>query len=150
MLDNFPLLLSEDFFQNELFQKVLSQTLSELLTLCNCETPKWVLWQTVKTLMKCHIMWHFIWVFKRLDPDMDRHNVGLDLGPNCLHRLSEDDKICQEVHMVSIFSNHFILVNHIWASSRENLPSGICEQQRRRPACASVQSDQRCCYLLVR
>ena len=24
------------------------------------ETPKQVLWQTAKTLMKCHIMWHFI------------------------------------------------------------------------------------------
>ena len=27
-----------------------------------------------------------------LDPDQDRH-VGPDLGPNCLQRLSEDDKI---------------------------------------------------------
>ena len=35
----------------------------------------------------------------------------------------------------------------IWASSRENLSSGGCEQHRRRPACASAQSDQRLCYL---
>ena len=27
-----------------------------------------------------------------LDPDQDRHSVGPDLGPNCLQRLSEDDK----------------------------------------------------------
>ena len=33
-----------------------------------------------------------------------------------------------------------------WASSRENLSSGGCEQHRRRPACASAQSDQRLCY----
>ena len=33
----------------------------------------------------------------------------------------------------------------IWASTRENLSSGVCEQQRRRPACASAQSDQRLC-----
>ena len=33
-----------------------------------------------------------------------------------------------------------------WASSRENLSSEVCEQQRRRPACASAQSDQRLCY----
>ena len=27
-----------------------------------------------------------------LDPDQDRHSVGPDLGPNCLQRLSADDK----------------------------------------------------------
>ena len=27
-----------------------------------------------------------------LDPDQDRHSVGSDLGPNCLLRLSVDDK----------------------------------------------------------
>ena len=26
---------------------------------------------------------------------------------------------------------------------------GVCEQQRRRPACASAQSDQRICYSLI-
>ena len=36
----------------------------------------------------------------------------------------------------------------IWASVRENLSSGVCEQQRRRPACASAQTDQRLCYSL--
>ena len=36
----------------------------------------------------------------------------------------------------------------IWASSRENLSSEVYEQQRRRPACASAQSDQRLCYSL--
>ena len=36
----------------------------------------------------------------------------------------------------------------IWASTRENLSSGVCKQQRRRPACASAHSDQRLCYLL--
>ena len=34
----------------------------------------------------------------------------------------------------------------IWASTRENLSSGVCEQQGRRPACAYAQSDQRLCY----
>ena len=27
-----------------------------------------------------------------LDPDQDRRSVGPDLGPNCLQRLSSDDK----------------------------------------------------------
>ena len=35
-----------------------------------------------------------------------------------------------------------------WASTRENLSSGVCEQHRRWPACATVQSDQRLCKSL--
>ena len=31
-------------------------------------------------------------VSKGLDPDQDRHCVGPDLGPNCLQRLSVNDK----------------------------------------------------------
>ena len=27
-----------------------------------------------------------------LNPDKDRHSVGPDLGPNCLQRLSADDR----------------------------------------------------------
>ena len=38
---------------------------------------------------------------------------------------------------------------YIWASTRENLSSGVCEQQKRRPACASGQTDQRLCYWLI-
>ena len=36
-----------------------------------------------------------IWVSNSLDPDQARHYVGSDLGPNCLQRLSADDKSCQ-------------------------------------------------------
>ena len=28
-----------------------------------------------------------------LDPDQERHSVGLDLGPNCLQRLSRAAKV---------------------------------------------------------
>ena len=35
------------------------------------------------------------------------------------------------------------------ALTQENLSSVVCEQQRRRPACASVQSDQRICLSLI-
>ena len=28
-----------------------------------------------------------------LDPDQERHSVAPDLGPNCLQRLSADDKL---------------------------------------------------------
>ena len=46
---------------------------------------------------------------------------------------------------------HWIYGNDIiiWASSRQNLSSGVCEQQRRRSACASAQTDQRLCYSLT-
>ena len=38
----------------------------------------------------------------------------------------------------------------IWAGPWENVSYVICEQQRRRSACASAQSDQRlCCSLLI-
>ena len=43
-------------------------------------------------------------------------------------------------------AQNFIIGRIIWAMSRENLSSVVCEQQRRRPACASAQSDQRLCY----
>ena len=35
-----------------------------------------------------------------LDPDQDRHNVGPDLGPNCLQKLSADDISRQRVNTV--------------------------------------------------
>ena len=31
------------------------------------------------------------YVANSLDPDQDRHFVGLDLGPRCLQKLSADD-----------------------------------------------------------
>ena len=31
---------------------------------------------------------------------------------------------------------------------REKRVFGVCEQQRRRPACASPQSDQRLCFVI--
>ena len=54
-----------------------------------------------------------------------------------------------------IFQIHFdrsyslITAAVIWAFSRENLSTEICEQQRRRPACASAQTDQCFCYSIL-
>ena len=42
-----------------------------------------------------------------------------------------------------------IAADYEWASMAENMSSEGCEQQRRRPACASVQTDQRLYYLLT-
>ena len=40
-------------------------------------------------------------------------------------------------------------LSHNWASSRENMFLGNGEHNRRRPSCASAQSDQRLCYSLI-
>ena len=34
----------------------------------------------------------------------------------------------------------------VWTSMQENLSSEVCEQHRRRPACATTQSHQRLCH----
>ena len=49
------------------------------------------------------------------------------------------------IENICFYNNQAVI---IWASMRENLSLGVCEQHRRRPACASAQSDQRLCYLL--
>ena len=50
------------------------------------------------------------------------------------------------VILTCFFRRTGMICSIIWASTRENLSSGVCEQDRRRPACASAQSDQRLCY----
>ena len=49
-----------------------------------------------------------------------------------------------------LFDRHrkYCTYSYNWATTRENLYSGVGEQQRRKPACASAQSDQRICYSL--
>ena len=51
-----------------------------------------------------------------LDPDQDRHFVGPDLGPNCLHRLSADDTSRQRVHTLEL--RHEISYNVVCATSK--------------------------------
>ena len=42
-----------------------------------------------------------------------------------------------------------IMLDIIWATTGENLSSGVCEAQSCRPACTSVQFDQRLCFRLL-
>ena len=58
LLGNF-VLSSADFFQNQLFRKILLGVIT-------------------------------VTVSNNLDPDQARQNVGPDLGPNCLQRISAD------------------------------------------------------------
>ena len=46
-------------------------------------------------------------VSNSLDPDQDRHFVGPDLGPNCLQKLSADDKLSGFVVCRYLFQNWF-------------------------------------------
>ena len=50
-------------------------------------------------------------VSNSLDPDQDQQNVGPDLGPNCLQRLSADDESrrLQENSNCQLKENYFIL-----------------------------------------
>ena len=69
---------------------------------------------------------------------------ALMISVQCISKLSS--------HMITkVISGYFISVYAliIWASTRENLSSGVCEQHRHRPACASAQTDQRLCYSLL-
>ena len=53
------------------------------INLCRQETPKRVLWQTVKTQMKCRIMRHFIWVctvcLDKLNIQRKKYNNSLEI-----------------------------------------------------------------------
>ena len=58
-------------------------------------------------------------------------------------RISSQTCICSQTHYRLGFTAR---LKYMWASTRKNVSSGVCEQHRRRPACASGQSDQRLCY----
>ena len=40
-----------------------------------------------------------------LDPDHDRHTLGPDLAPNCLQRLSADDKVAASMESIEMPDN---------------------------------------------
>ena len=71
-------------------------------------------------------------------------------APNATHQ-----EFCEDGHNLALHSHvSFLyasssLADDTWARSYENVSYAICEQQRRRPVCASAQSDQHfCCSLL--
>ena len=54
---------------------------------------------------------------KSLDPDQDRPSGGPDQGPNCLQRLTAEDKICQRQRVTSIYVAYWLLSNTKYAIS---------------------------------
>ena len=81
------------------------------------------------------------------DPDVKAHYAAFHQGLHCLLRTnqsSESEKEIQDfLEIITCDPSIYIL-----ASLRENLSLEVCEQHRRRPACAPVKSDQRLCYSL--
>ena len=67
-----------------------------------------------------------------LDPDQDRHFVGPDLGPNCLQRLSADEK--KSFKKTIRVSNSWIQMKpaFCWASSRPKLFAKIISRQHKQ------------------
>ena len=64
--------------------KESNQNYQVILTLFIIATPKCVLWQTVKTQMKCRIMRHFIRVCTVCEEKIDlqnRYNIFLEIIP---------------------------------------------------------------------
>ena len=117
--------------------------------------------------MNCRIMWHSIRsaLFAKLkqSPGTDKHHFIEFL--TCIpfkYKMDESTlhvSICLEesIRMKRVKRSRCALkgacvliwlnmVIAIWASTRENLSLGVCEQQRCRPACTFAQSDQHLCY----
>ena len=72
------------------------------------------------------------------------------------HTVSVPSFQCSSICFINLYHKyaHILLLSHIvtsiWASPEENLSLGVCKQQRRRPACASAQADQRLYYSVFR
>ena len=85
------------------------------------------------------------------NPDLVCENTASLTQYNLLHIVIFQSKLNLQALMNPSFVYKWILSSEwpmVWASTRENLSSVVCEQQRRRPACTSAQSDQRLCYSL--
>ena len=48
-----------------------------------------------------------------LDADQDRHYVGPDLGPNCLQRLSAEDKVAANKERVKLIHSVLWIKNSV-------------------------------------
>ena len=79
-----------------------------------------------------------VWPSSVMPPNMYRKNP-LDLSNN-----SNGAALVRIFWYLQVWPAHWFGEQN-WASTRETLSSVVCEQQRRRPACATAQTDQRLC-----
>ena len=73
------------------------------------------------SLLECHIYLFEYWIFfnttrvsNSLDPDQSGCFEGLDLGPNCLQKLSADDKSC---HKLAKTTSQYYVLAKPWLKS---------------------------------
>ena len=78
-----------------------------------------------------------------------RYHFSLSLHRGSKYLLNKLKKRNKMQGLLSILSL-FFSTGIIWALTQENLSTAVCKQQRRRPACASVQTVQRLCYSLMK
>ena len=78
-------LINHFYFLSLLFQ--LAKSIPQILTLCILQTPKRVLWLTVKTYMKCSIMSH-VYVHTPgvyvNTTDVSVHTMGVHVHSRCI------------------------------------------------------------------
>ena len=85
--------------------------------------------------------------------NMNPDQTDPDLGPYCLqYRLPKNISSHEEQKTKVMIGG--LRVNpklyHLYLDTNARKPVvGVCQQQRRRPACASAQSDQCLCYSLI-
>ena len=72
-------------------------------------------------------------------------NINIGDSVIIIESLTAKTSMCSTIILNVV---HITKSSYIWAGTRENLSSGVCEQHRRRPACASAQTDLRLCYSL--
>ena len=100
----------------------------------------------------CKTTARWAWKVERLLQDKERHHTIHSVAMPHLCKVLQQSWgslaiKCQVAQRM--LCNLAAFPRHIWPSTWENLFSGVCEQQRRRPACTSVQSDQHLCYSLI-
>ena len=91
--------------------------------------------KTDQTRQMSRLIWVFPWAHKSLVMSYSGSNFNFVYPSSFTVLFSRQLLICFDL---------------IWATSWENLFYVICEQQRRRSACAFVQSDQHLCCSLLR
>ena len=99
-------------------QRVIETCKTRTFALAKFDSGSWVIFHTYFVVCWIFSKSAFLkisfrnttWVSNSLDPDQAGQNVGPDLGPNCLQRLSADNTIWQRV---GVYKNYLSLhLNH--------------------------------------
>ena len=92
----------------------------------------------LKVSFSYYSLMKIIRVSNGLDLDQDRHYVGLDLGPNCLQRSSENDTSKQRVKQSCCYNTKLSTQRQSWSGSKlfAKLSEDDTSRQRVRHLCS--------------